>query len=217
LQKLAQLVIRLAANMHFLMRSLVFSLVFSLVPAFAVDTTFGEILEPATDIGAQEWWKKDHEARQLLKDGKINQAKTAFEAAVKIAEKNSNMDPGLVNSLVGLALLEHKSGHAFESERLYELAMRYEEGFAGPGSEKFAAFLPDLAWLYQWHGNTTQAELLYKRAIATISSKNPEDDPKLCQFLTHYKAFLTQCGRTSEAEKIAVQLRRIDSKIRTVR
>ncbi len=185
--------------------------------AFAVDTTFGAVPEPEPFSNAQEWWKKDHEARLLLKSGDLNQAKLAFEAAVKIAEKNTNMDPGLVNSLAGLALLEHKRGHIFESERLYELAMRYEEGFAGPNSEKFAAFLPDLAWLYQWHGNTGQAELLYKRAIATIASKNQEDDPKLCQFLMHYKAFLTQCGRTSEAEKIAVQLRRIDSKIKTVR
>jgi len=192
-----------------------FLLVLSIAGANAVDTTFGETSEADISDSAHDWWDKDHEARQLLKENNFAQAKTTFESAIKMAEKNANMDPGLVNSLAGLALLEHKTGHSQESERLYELAMRYEEGFAGAGSEKFAAFLPDLAWLYQWHGNTSQAELLYKRAIATVSAKNPEDDPKISQFLLHYKAFLIQSGRTSEAEKIAAHLRRIDSKTKS--
>jgi tetratricopeptide (TPR) repeat protein len=184
--------------------------------ALAVDVKFGEI-ESTQAAGASAWWAKDNEARTAMKAGSLDEAKRSFEEAVSIAEKNANMDPGLVNSMAGLALLEHKRGNSFESERLYELAMRFEEGFAGASSEKFAAFLPDLAWLYHWHGKTAQAEILYRRAIATIESHSQEDDPKLCHFLKHYKAFLTACGRTSEAEKIAVRLKRIDGKSDTIR
>ena len=184
--------------------------------ALAVEVRFGEIAaDQAGSAGA--WWAKDHEARVFMRAGAYDDSKRAFEEAVALAEKNSCMDPGLVNSLAGLALLEHKRGNSFESERLYELAMRYEEGFAGATSEKFAAFLPDLAWLYHWHGNTAQAEILYKRAISTIEAHSEEDDPRICQFLYHYKAFLTACGRTSEAEKLAVRLRRIDGKNNRIR
>ena len=112
-------------------------------PALAIETRFGETSEPESD-NLQKWWKKDHEARLLLKAGSLPQAKAAFEEAVSIAETNAVMDPGLVNSLAGLSLLEHRRGNVFESERLYELAMRFQEGFAGANSERFAAFLPDL-------------------------------------------------------------------------
>ncbi|CAN5333338.1 hypothetical protein BH11CYA1_BH11CYA1_13810 [soil metagenome] len=185
-------------------------------PAFAIETKFGESIDPGSS-SLEKWWKKDHEARLLMKAGSLSEAKTAFGQAVDIAEANSNMDPGLVNSLAGLSLLEHRRGNASESERLYELAMRYQEGFAGANSEAFAAFLPDLAWLYSWHGNSKQAEILFRRAIATIESQNPEDDSKVSPYLLHYKAFLKQSGRTSEAEKIAVRLKRIESKSKTVR
>lgn len=186
-------------------------------PAFAIDTKFGESSESEVNSSLEKWWKKDHEARLYLKAGSLSEAKTSFEEAVSIAEANANMDPGLVNSLAGLSLLEHKRGNVFESERLYELAMRYQEGFAGAYSERFAVFLPDLAWLYSWHGNTRQAEILFRRAIATIEALNSEDDSKISPYLIHYKAFLKQSGRASEADKIAVRLKRIESKSKTVR
>jgi tetratricopeptide (TPR) repeat protein len=185
-------------------------------PALAIETRFGETSEPESD-NLQKWWKKDHEARLLLKAGSLPQAKAAFEEAVSIAETNAVMDPGLVNSLAGLSLLEHRRGNVFESERLYELAMRFQEGFAGANSERFAAFLPDLGWLYSWHGNSKQAEIIFRRAISTLEYQNPEDDSKVSPYLLHYKAFLRQSGRTSEAEKIAVRLKRIESKSKTVR
>ncbi len=185
-------------------------------PALAIETRFGETAELEND-NLQRWWKKDHEARLLLRAGSLSQSKAAFEEAVSIAETDAAMDPGLVNSLAGLSLLEHRRGNAFESERLYELAMRYQEGFAGANSARFAAFLPDLAWLYSWHGNSKQADILFRRAIATVENQNPEDDSKVSPYLIHYKAFLGQSGRTAEAEKIAVRLKRIESKSKTVR
>ena len=193
------------------------STLWALSPALAIETRFGETNEPEANDNLQKWWKKDHEARVLLKEGSFPQSKAAFAEAVSIAETDAVMDPGLVNSLAGLSLLEHRRGNTFESERLYELAMRYQEGFAGANSERFAAFLPDLAWLYSWHGNSKQADILFRRAITTVENQNPEDDSKVRPYLIHYKAFLGQCGRTSEAEKIAVRLKRIESKSKTVR
>jgi hypothetical protein len=35
-------------------------------PALAIETRFGETSEPESD-NLQKWWKKDHEARLLLK------------------------------------------------------------------------------------------------------------------------------------------------------
>ena len=186
-------------------------------PALAIETKFGETAEPEVSDNLQKWWTQDHEARRLLKAGSLSEAKIAFEKAVSIAEANTNIDPGLVNSLAGLSLLEHKRGNASEAERLYELAMRYEEGYAGANSERFAAFLPDLAWLYSWHGNFRQADILFRRAISTLEAQNPEDEPKVAAYLVHYRAFLRHSGRTSEAEKITVRLRRIESKTKTVR
>jgi hypothetical protein len=40
----------------------------------------------------------------------------------------------------------------------------------------------------------------------------PTDDPKLLPVLYHYKAFLKECGRVSESEKISAEITRIESK-----
>jgi hypothetical protein len=179
-------------------------------PLLALDTTFGAVAQ--VDDAVRPWWEKDHEARVALKAGDLEQAKSLFEEAIKIAEKNANIEPGVINSLLGLCLLEHKRGNNFESERLYELAMNYEQGLAGRGSMRFAALLIDGAWLFHWHGKDDKAELLYRECITIIEHNLPTDDPKLLPVLYHYKAFLKECGRVSESEKISAEITRIESK-----
>ncbi|MBP9092716.1 hypothetical protein KBI23_16960, partial [bacterium] len=53
-------------------------------PALAIETRFGETAELQND-NLQRWWKKDHEARLLLRAGSLSQSKAAFEEAVSIA------------------------------------------------------------------------------------------------------------------------------------
>lgn len=185
-----------------------FDLIFN--SALALSTSFGEIAEP--DEAARAWWNKDREARQAMKDGDLENSKNLFEEAIKIGEKNSNLEPGVINSLLGLCLLEHKKGNQLESERLYELAMNYMQGLAGRSSLRFSSFLVDGAWLYHWHGKNDQADRLYKECLLNIERNVPVDDPRLLPTLYHYRAFLRDCGRTAESEKIASEIARIESK-----
>lgn len=181
-------------------------------PALALETTFGSLNQ--VDDAARQWWDKDQEARAAMKDNDLEQARVLFDEAIRIAERNNNIEPGLANSLRGLALLEHRKGHAQESERLYELSMQYEEALVGRSSLRFADCLPDLAWLYHWHGKDDKAEVLYHKTVSNIEKNLPADDPKLLPVLYHYRAFLKECDRVAEAEKIGLEIARIEAKTR---
>ena len=170
-------------------------------------------LEPTDALKKEKWYILDQKARKQLEAGNFSQAEALWKQAVAISESNAKIEPGFINSLVGLSLLYHKKGDAKESERVYEYAMRNLEGFAGRNSMKFATYLPDLAWLYHDHGRHEQAEILFKTHLKMHEGAHGNYSPKIRDSLLHYAKFLRKRGRTSEASLIEGRVRDINYKV----
>jgi tetratricopeptide (TPR) repeat protein len=143
----------------------------------------------------------------------LEQAEASYQQALKIADAQRQIEPGIVNCLVGLSLVYHKRGNVAESERLYELAMRNLEGDYGPTSTSFGSWMPDLAWLYDEHGKPEKAEILLKRALAIREQAYGKDDPRVAESLDTYAKFLRRHQRHSEASAIETRARNIRDKL----
>lgn len=171
---------------------------------------FGELLEESDSDN--KWFALDKEARESFRREDFSSAEKTFKEAISYAESISKFEPGAVNSLLGLSMLNEKLSKPQESERLYELAMRYEEGTYSSESEHFAKFLPDLAWLYHWHGKDGDSERTFMRALKILEKLKGEDHIMLIDILSQYRDFLKSTGRAAEAEKVERRLDRIRAK-----
>lgn len=156
-------------------------------------------LKPTESLKQQKWYQLDLQARKALDSGNYPNSERLFKEAIAKAESKQHIEPGYVNSLVGLSLLYHKMGNPKESERIYEYAMRTMEGIAGRTSLRFAKYLPELGWLYHDHNRVKQADILFKQHLQLHESSYGKQSPKLIDSLTHYSNFLKKTGRTSEA------------------
>jgi tetratricopeptide (TPR) repeat protein len=197
----------------FLVRRLLHALlVLFLMPIFVV---IGIALEPvalAEDMPGASWQVFEENARKWVAAGDLDQAEASYQQALKIADSQRQIEPGVVNCLVGLSLVYHKRGNVFESERLYELAMRNLEGVYGPTSTNFANWMPDLAWLYDEHGKHDKAEILLKRALAIREQAYGKDDLRVAESLDIYAKFLRQHQRISEAAVLEARAKTIRDK-----
>lgn len=146
-----------------------------------------------------DWRALDLKARSALDEGRYDESERCFKEAVSLAEKKGRYDPGVVNCLVGLSLLNHKRGDFKESERLYEYAMRQVEGLTSRDSLDFIKWLPDLAWLYQQHGRPDQAEMLHKQILKVMQKAHGDTSRKLLPGIDQYADFLHANGRHAEA------------------
>lgn len=180
--------------------------------------TFGKI-NPADlsqgmqNAGFSDWLKLEKSARDKLSEGQFDEAERGFKEAISKAEALNMVSPGVINSLMGLAFALDRQGNQAESERLYELAMRNAESVFGPSATRFGYYMPDLAWLYHWHGKDSQAETLFLRAISLEEASSRIETPNLIELLKEYQQFLKECGRTSESEKIGHRVEHIKAKL----
>jgi len=161
---------------------------------------------------SQEWLTFDARAKTAFAEGKLDQAQSLWEEALKRAESEGEIEPGVVTCLKNLALVFDKKGNYSESERLYELAMRNMEGLAGPNSPRFADWMPDLAWLYDSHGRPEQSEILFKRALSIKKSHYGQDSKEVADLLDVYARFLKRNNRNTEASELFDRARQIRSK-----
>jgi tetratricopeptide (TPR) repeat protein len=166
----------------------------------------------AEDGPAASWQVFEENARKWVAAGDLDQAEASYQQALKIADSQRQIEPGVVNCLVGLSLVYHKRGNVFESERLYELAMRNLEGVYGPTSTNFANWMPDLAWLYDEHGKQDKAEILLKRALSIREQAYGKDDPRVAESLDTYAKFLRRHQRISEAAVLEARIKSITDK-----
>ncbi|HEY9784621.1 MAG TPA: tetratricopeptide repeat protein [Candidatus Obscuribacterales bacterium] len=155
------------------------------------------------------WRDLDANAQAALKEGDLDRAEALWKDAVRQAEGASAVDPGLVDCLIGLALVNDRRGIKAESERLYELAMRNVEGVAGDKSPRFANRLPELARLYAEHGKARHAEILYQKALKIREETAGKESIPVAAALEMYAAFLKREGRGAEAEKLETRARSI--------
>ena len=151
-------------------------------------------------------------AQSAMEQGDLDRAEANYKSALNMADKSSDIEPGVVNSLCGLSLVNHKRGNFAESERLYELAMRDMEGLVGRTSTRFADWLPDLAWLYNEHGKADKAEVLFKSALQIRTNNLGDNDPTVGTLMGQYAKFLRGNGRETEAIPLELRARTIFQK-----
>lgn len=148
------------------------------------------------------WQDLDANARAAMREGRLADAETRWKEAIASAESEKEINPGVVDCLIGLAWLYDKRGDTAESERLYELAMRTVEGIKGGDSAAYADRLPDLATLYRRHGKSWHSDLLYQRLIKIRENTGGKNSPELATALEMYSRFLQSEGRQAEAAKV---------------
>lgn len=149
------------------------------------------------------WQDLDANARAAMREGRLADAEAQWKEAIAAAESEKEINPGVVDCLIGLAWLYDKRGDNAESERLYELAMRTVEGVKGADSAAYADRLPDLATLYRRHGKSWHSDLLYQRLIKIRESRSGKNSEEVAAALEIYSRFLQAEGRQAEATKIA--------------
>jgi tetratricopeptide (TPR) repeat protein len=154
-------------------------------------------------IVASGWQDLDAGARALVKEGRLAEAESQWKEAIARAETDKEIDPGVVDCLIGLAGLYDKRGNAAESERLFELAMRTVEGVKGGDSAAYADRLPALAALYRKHGKSWHSDLLFQRLIKIRENVSGKNSPEAASALEMYSQFLASEGRQAEATKMS--------------
>jgi tetratricopeptide (TPR) repeat protein len=166
-------------------------------------------LAPAAQCQSTDWTNLETSAQTALQQGDLDKAEANFKTALNLADRASAIEPGVVNSLCGLSLVNHKRGNFAESERLYELAMRDMEGLVGRTSVRFADWLPDLAWLYNEHGKAGKAEVLFKSALQIRETNLGDNAPSVGTLMSQYAKFLRENGRETEAIPLELRARSI--------
>lgn len=174
------------------------------------DLSFGKA---SSSGGDEEWLEMDNKARKLARAGDLSEAETLFNDALNRAQAKNHNEPGVLNSLLGLSLVKEKLGNGAESERLYELGMRTAESLWGPSDVRFAALMPDLAWLYHWHRKDDKAEVLFARVLKTYEANYGPDSAPVAAFLKDYQQYLEETSRIVEAQKVGHRLEHIKGKL----
>jgi tetratricopeptide (TPR) repeat protein len=154
-------------------------------------------------IFAAGWQQADANARAFMKEERLAEAEAQWKEAIARAETDKQIDPGLVDCLIGLSGLYDRRGDTAESERLYELAMRTVEGVKGADSAAYADRLPALAAMYRRHGKSWHADLLFQRVIKIRENTKGKNSPEVASACEMYGRFLLSEGRQAEADKMS--------------
>lgn len=158
------------------------------------------------------WVPQHQSAERLFNAGDLDGAERDYREALGTAEKSSQVEPGVVTCLVGLATVYDKRGQPAEAERLYELAMRNMEGLVGPSHPRFADWMPRLARMYDSHGRPDRAEVLLKRALQIKCAAFGAEDQRVADLYDEYANFLKRNGRQIEASSLEQKARVIRQK-----
>ena len=160
------------------------------------------------------WQEADANARAFMKEERFAEAEAQWKEGISRAETDKQMDPGLVDCLIGLAGLYDKRGDVAESERLYELAMRTVEGVKGGDSAAYADRLPGLAALYRRHAKSWHADLLFQRLIKIRENTKGKNSSEVAAACDLYGRFLAAEGRQAEADKVSEKAHTIRDSLR---
>jgi tetratricopeptide (TPR) repeat protein len=159
------------------------------------------------------WQDYDTAARQSLARGDLTEAESDWREALRLAEIASNVEPGMVTSLTGLAMINEERGNYAESERLYELGMRNIEAALGRETAQFAAYMPNLGYVYQKHGKAQQADAIFTEFLATTEKLYGKASPEMAKAQDAYAEFLKKAGRDVEALAAIQQAKNIRAKL----
>lgn len=168
---------------------------------------------------AADWEDQLSDAQSKLRQGKLDEAETAFKEAEKSCEEVKlgptdgdgfkRMSKGVADCLIGLSTIRDRQGDSAESDRLYELAIRTVEKAYTSNSLDYARYLPPLAELYDKHGKADKAELVLQKII-DLKVSHKDDSSSLAQAYDHYARFLrakSQPDKATEYENKSADLK----------
>ncbi len=120
--------------------------------------------------------------------------------------------PGIVWMVYDAAGIEaHQKGRYAEADQYLTVALKQAEKF-GEQDARLATSLNNLASLYQDQGKYTQAEPLYKRALARREKVLRLDHPDVATTLEIYAELLRMTNRDAEAANLEARAQAIRAK-----
>ncbi len=159
------------------------------------------------------WQDFDGAAKDAFSRGDLTEAESDWREALRLAELASAIEPGMVTSMTGLAMINEERGNYEESERLYELAMRNIEAGLGRETAQFAAYMPNLGYVYQKHGKTQKAADIFTEFLATTEKIYGKSSPEMAKALDAYAEYLKRAGRDVEGLAASQQAKNIRAKL----
>lgn len=109
------------------------------------------------------------------------------------------------------AAVTFKEGHLSEAEKSLSLAVQEAEK-SGPENSRLALSLNNLASVYFLQQKYTQAEPLFKRALAINEKILGPNAPNVASCLENYAELLDKTNRQDEAAKLQARARSIRAK-----
>lgn len=106
----------------------------------------------------------------------FDEAKSAFESALKVAKQNGDKDPNIGTCYNGLALIAESQSKNDEAADLFRKALSSKEAAVGVDDPALFNIIMNLAKFDLSTAKNDDAEALFKRAIAiTEKAKGPDD------------------------------------------
>lgn len=116
----------------------------------------------------------------FLKQHRLDEARSSLQAALAIREKELGKDnPKTAETLGNLALVEHKSGHDADAERLYKEVIEIKR--KSNNSNSLAITLTNLANLYGEMRRIEEARKLYLEALEIDEKTYGKDHKEVAQ------------------------------------
>lgn len=132
---------------------------------------------------------------------RTSEAKLLFERALQSYERMPGGDANMIKVLDRLALLNYQMGKPDETEKSYQRALAVGEKLYAIDSSGMASLIFNLAEFYQFEGDYTKAEPLYRRVIA-MREKSAAGKESMAEARDRYACLLRKAQRVQEATEL---------------
>lgn len=155
-------------------------------------------------------------ANVLLRQGKVLDAKTTFELALKTAENNPGNNVEVAKSMAGLAAVNKVNGDFKKAEKLYKEALAIRRKMTGDNDSGMAQMLLDLGEVYRAQKLYSEGEEIFKLALDTLNKSKNVPDLTKAYFLDRTGLFFHDQAKMPEAKKCFAMALEIKDKFTTL-
>ncbi|MGA2741818.1 MAG: tetratricopeptide repeat protein, partial [Bryobacteraceae bacterium] len=153
----------------------------------------------------ERWLKLQSEGGRLREQGKYEEARRAYEDALRIAEASGTADK-LAQTLNNLAASCYDGGHYNEAESYYRRALDiWKPDQSTEGRRTQASVWGNLAALYAATARAGQAESLYLQAIELADQPDEESIALRTTLIGDLAGVYLKQGRPREAEPLLMR------------
>ena len=163
--------------------------------------TLVAVIAANTAIADEASWQKAMDRGvKAYKAGAYSEAISAFEIAVRDAERSGLKSSKIASSLNNLAMLHHKQGRYAEAEPLYQRSLAIKQKALGTEHPRVATSLNNLAMLYKKQGRYAEAEPLYRRSLSIRQKALGTEHPHVASSFNNLALLQHKQGHYAEAE-----------------